>query len=67
MANDAPPTKDWGAMTPAQEVAFNQKVEKHFRGQRELPDGRDFRCFNRTETEADRQKYRDNYDGIRWD
>jgi len=64
---NAEPKKDWGAMTPAQEAAFERKAEKHFRGHRELPNGRNFRCWNRTETEVDRQKYRDNFDRIRWE
>lgn len=59
--------KDWGAMTPAQEAAFEAKAEQHFKGQRELANGRNFRCWNRTESQEDRQRYSENYDQIRWD
>jgi len=30
-------------MTRAEEIAFEKKAEKHFKGQRELPNRRDFR------------------------
>lgn len=59
--------QDWGAMTPAQEIVFEKKAEQHFKGHRELPAGRNFRCWNRTETEEDRQKFNENFDQIRWD
>jgi len=32
-------------MTPHEEAVFENKAEKMLRGQRELPTGRDFRCF----------------------
>jgi hypothetical protein len=47
----------------AQEAAADKKMEKHFRSHRELPTGRDFRCFQEKTPEAD-QKYRDNFDRI---
>lgn len=59
--------RDWGAMSPAQEQAFERRAEKHFRGQRELRNGRNFRFWNRTETEEDRRRFRSNYDAVRWD
>ncbi|WP_027178776.1 hypothetical protein [Maridesulfovibrio bastinii] len=58
---------DWGMMTPSQERAFDAKVEKHFRSHRELPPGRNFRCWNRTESDEDRENFSRNYDLIRWD
>lgn len=32
-------------MTPSEERAFETKAEKMLKGHRELPNGRDFRCF----------------------
>lgn len=32
-------------MTPQEEATFERKAEKMLRGQRELPTGRDYRCF----------------------
>lgn len=58
---------DWGMMTPVQEAAFDAKVENHFKGHRELPAGRNFRCWNHTESSEDRDNYSRNYDQIRWD
>lgn len=49
-------------MNEAQERAFEVKAEAMLRGQRELPVGRDFRCFKergRTDTTDDFRK--------RWD
>jgi hypothetical protein len=49
-------------LSAAQEAAFERKAEKHFRSHRELPNGKNFRCWNRdADPEADK-KYRDNYD-----
>jgi len=51
-------------MTPQQEAAFEKKAEKHFKGQRELPNGRNFRFWNHDkDTKADKQ-YRKNFDKV---
>lgn len=51
-------------MTPAQELAFERKVEQHFRSHRELPNGRNFRCWNRDKDIEGDRLYRENYDRI---
>ncbi|MCK9408274.1 MAG: hypothetical protein M0R68_03990 [Bacteroidetes bacterium] len=53
-------------MTAAEERAFDVKAEKHFRGHRELPNGRNFRCWNREKDVAGDRAYRANYDQIDW-
>ena len=53
-------------MTPMQEAAFDKKVEKHFASHRELPPGRNFRCWNREKDVAGDAAYRENYDLIDW-
>ena len=53
-------------MTPVQEAAFDAKVEKHFQSHRELPSGRNFRCWNREKDVVGEQLYYDNYDKIDW-
>ena len=51
-------------MTPQQEAVIEHKIEKHFRSHRELPNGRNFTCWNRErDVEADR-KYLANYDQV---
>ena len=55
---------DKGAMTAAQEKAFDAKVEKHFRSHRELPAGRNFTCWNREKNVAGDTEYRQNFDSI---
>lgn len=50
-------------MTPEQEKAFETRAEKHFKGQRELPNGRDFR-WNMTISKEQEEKYRINFDKI---
>lgn len=50
-------------MTRQEEIAFEKKAEKHFRSQRELPNGRDFRWNSEKDPEAER-KYRKNFDSI---
>ena len=52
-------------MTPEQERRFEAKAEKHFKGQRELPPGRDFRWNqpHHLATAGDAQ-YRKNFDSI---
>lgn len=52
-----------GAMTAAQEAAFDKRVDKHFQSHRELPNGRNFRWNSEKDPEADR-KYRNNFDSI---
>ena len=47
----------------ATEKAFDQKVEKYFRSQRELPLGRDFR-WNSAKDPVAEKKFRDNFDSI---
>jgi hypothetical protein len=58
---------DFGAPlhTAAQEAAFDAKVEKSFRSQRELKNGRDYRwnCFCHI-TDDERKSYRKNFDNI---
>ena len=49
-------------MTAQQEVAFDKAAEKHFQSHRELPVGRNFRCWNREADPAADKKYHDNYD-----
>lgn len=51
-------------MTRQEEAAFEAKAEKHFKGHRELPDGRNFRCWNRDKDVKGDANYRDNYDRI---
>jgi len=52
------------SLTAAQEAAFEKKAEKHFQSHRELPNGRNFTCWNRDkDVEADR-RYRENFDAI---
>lgn len=47
------------------EAEFERKAEAHFRGQRELPNGRNFRWEHfRFDTGKDRESYRANYDRI---
>ena len=53
-------------MTPAQEAAFEAKAEKHFKSHRELPPGRNFRCWNRVKDVIGDQLYREKYDSINW-
>ena len=53
-------------MTPAEECAFDAKVEKHFASHRELPAGRNFRCWNREKDVIGDRAYRSNYDLIDW-
>lgn len=53
-------------MTPAQERAFDIQVEKHFASHRELPSGRNFRCWNREKDVVGDAAYRQNYDLIDW-
>ena len=50
-------------VTLADEAQFEEKAEKMLRGQRELPTGRDFRCFmerGRTDMGQDFEKRFDN-------
>jgi len=52
-------------MTPQQEAAFERKAEAHFKGQRELPNGRDFRWNKSHEQIAqDDVSFRKNFDRI---
>jgi len=53
-------------MNAAQEAAFEAKAEKHFRSHRELPVGRNFRCWNRDKDVTGDRNYRQNYDQINW-
>jgi len=53
-------------MTPAQEAVFDAKVEKHFQSHRELPPGRNFRCWNRDKDVVGERLYCENYDKIDW-
>ena len=53
------------SMTAAQEKAFEKKAENHFKSQRELLLGRDFR-WNKPHwhCKQDDQKFRENFDKI---
>jgi len=53
-------------MTVAEERAFDVRAEKHFQSHRELPAGRNFRCFNRNKDVQGDEAYRQNYDQIDW-
>lgn len=53
-------------MNAAQEAALDAKIEKHFRSHRELPTGRNFRCWNRDKDIVGDKNYRINYDQIDW-
>lgn len=48
----------------AAERALDAKLEKHFKHHRELPNGRNFRCWNRDKDVVADRKYRDNFDSI---
>jgi hypothetical protein len=52
-------------MTPQEERMWDKKIEKSFRSQQELPNGRNFRYWNheRDTTPAD-DKYKQNFDSI---
>ena len=49
-------------LTAAEEAAFDRKAEKHFKSHRELPSGRNFRCWNRNKDVEGDRKYLANYD-----
>ena len=53
-------------MSAVEEKAFDLKAEKHFRSHRELPPGRNFRCWNREKDVQGDEAYRQNYDKINW-
>ena len=52
-------------MTRTEEIAFEKKAEQHFKGQRELPNGRDFR-WNQPHwyANAGDKNFRKNFDAI---
>lgn len=50
-------------MTKQEEVAFEAKADKHFKSQRELPYGRDFRWNQEKDVKAER-KFRNNFDNV---
>ena len=52
-------------MTRTEEIAFEKQAEKHFKSQRELPNGRDFR-WNQPHwhAKAGDKKFRENFDKI---
>ena len=50
-------------MTLAEEIAFEKKAERWFRGQRELPNGRNFLWNSfRFKSKEDLENYRKNFD-----
>ncbi|WP_156034411.1 hypothetical protein [Bilophila wadsworthia] len=57
---------DFGAMTTAQEAAFDRKAEAWCRGHRPCPSGRDPRFWNRRDRPGAMDAYRNGYDRIRW-
>lgn len=52
-------------MTRNEEIAFEKKAENHFKGQRELQNGRDFR-WNKSHSQCaqDDVSFRSNFDRI---
>ena len=58
---------DFGAMTPAQEAAFERRAEAWFRGHRPCPPGRDPRFWNKRDLPGAADAYRMGYERIRWD
>lgn len=48
----------------AAERADDARMDKAFRGHRELPAGRNFRCWNRDKDTVADEKYRNNFDSI---
>lgn len=60
------PNIDPKNMTAAQEVAFDKAADKHFESHRELPVGRNFRCWNREKDIVGDRNYNENYDQIDW-
>lgn len=49
-------------MTPHEEAQFEAKAEKHFRGHRELLNGRNFMMWNREADPKGDKNYRKNFD-----
>lgn len=50
-------------MTEAEERVFEKRASKHFRSQRELPNGRDFRWNSEKDPKSDK-RFRHNFDTI---
>jgi len=50
-------------MTAQEEIVFEKKSARHFKSQRELPPGRDFRWNSEKDPKAEK-RYRDNFDKI---
>jgi hypothetical protein len=50
-------------MTPQQEAKFEKQADKHFKSQRELPNGRDFRWNMQRDPESE-HNYRNNFDNV---
>jgi len=49
--------------TPKEDAIFDAKAEKMLAGQRELPTGRDYRCFRyRYISKKDNDNFRKNFD-----
>lgn len=66
--SDKPFTDTTDAYDRTRDAAIERRdtaiMEKHFRSHRELPAGRNFRCWNREkDVKADR-KYRENFDKV---
>ncbi len=49
-------------MNAQQEAAFEKKAEKHFRGHRDTPCGRNFAFWDHEETKESKKNYKDNFD-----
>lgn len=48
-------------MNAQQEATFEKKAENHFKSHRELPNGKNFRCWNRDKDVKADQNYTDNF------
>ena len=54
-------------MTAEEERKFDIQCEKHFRGQRTIPNGRDFMWnYYHREKKETRDRYKKNFDNIDW-
>ncbi len=64
MANPLAPKWDPNLQTAQGEAAFDRAAERHFRSHRELPNGKNFTCWNHTVMPGELIKYKQNFDTI---
>ena len=57
---------DAGCLTPAQEAEFERRAEREFRGQRLLPNGRNFTCWEHEHQPRADRAYRQNFQQIKF-